>query len=51
MIKSKKDYKEYLKEDGAGFTRSLKDILFNDIRKFKKILRKLEYYNNCKNGY
>ena len=50
MIKSKTDYKKYLKADGIVFTRNIKTVLFDDIRKFKKQLRTLEYYNNCKKG-
>ena len=50
MIKSKKDYKRYLKieinnykDSYPNFTKEHKNII-----KFQKIYRKLEYYTNCK---
>ena len=50
MIKSKQDYKRYIKYEEENyknsypnFTKELKKIL-----KFQKLYRKLEYYTNCK---
>lgn len=50
MIQSKEDYKRYLEADGVYASRSLYNILFNDIRKFIMLLRKTEYCHNCKKG-
>lgn len=52
MIKSKEDYDFYIDADiiALCISRNLKNILFNDIWHFQKILRKLEYYLNCKNS-
>ncbi len=52
MIKSKEDYEFYLEADkiALGIKKDLKNILFNDVWRFEKILRKLEYYLNCKNS-
>lgn len=57
MIQSKKDYHDYLEKDKIALgikTHSLSakviNMLFpNFIWKFQKTMRKLEYYNNCKN--
>ena len=57
MINSKEDYIEYLESDkkALGLDNNLliskiKNYLFPDpIWKFQKLLRKLEYFNNCKN--
>ena len=57
MIDSKKDYIHYLKSDKEALrinsTKMLfktKSFLFPDpIWKFQKLLRKLEYFHNCKN--
>lgn len=58
MIKSKLDYLNYLKQDAkacgiknSSFSNKLISFLSpNQIWKFQKTLRKLEYYNNCKNN-
>lgn len=57
MITNKKEYKYYLKRDSIAlevnnnsFSHKLKNFLFpNPIWKFQKLMRKLEYYTNCKN--
>ncbi len=57
MIKSKLDYKNYLDQDqislGIASQKGLNGILSfispNPIWKFQKLMRKLEYYTNCKN--
>ena len=56
MIKSKKEYKEYLELDRIALgvkKRSLKNILLETLNpdyiyRFQKKLRKTEYYKNCK---
>jgi len=50
MILSKNDYKFYLKEDkrALGVTDSFRELLFNDVWKFQRCLRRLEYLTNCK---
>ncbi|MEK5382449.1 serine acetyltransferase [Niallia sp. FSL W8-0635] len=53
MIKNKSDYKKYLMADKKAlniksrFPRPIVD----DIWRFERILRKLEYYLNCKKGF
>jgi serine O-acetyltransferase len=57
MIRSKKDYLYYLKADSFGekgtvWTDRLLKFLFPDeIQKFKRLLRKAEYYKNVKKGF
>lgn len=51
MIKGKADYKEYLKLDKIALHRNRKKPRFNDIVwKYEILLRKCEYYKNCKKG-
>ena len=51
MIQNKKDYIEFLEADKVQLKRSTKKPKFNDyVWKFEIILRKCEYYNNCKRG-
>ncbi|MCM3630341.1 serine acetyltransferase [Paenibacillus glycanilyticus] len=53
MIKSRDDYIKYLEADKAALNikrRFMKPIV-DDIWRFQKILRKLEYYNNCKSRF
>ena len=52
MIKSKKEYEFYMEADriALNIERNLINILTNDIWSFEKILRKLEYFLNCKNS-
>lgn len=57
MINSKKAYKQFLKSDkealginNNNILLNIKDFFFpNYIWKFQKLLRKLEYFHNCKN--
>lgn len=51
MITSKKDYKDYIKEDlrKNHHHKGLRGLLGNDIVKFLKSLRYLEYVTNTKN--
>jgi len=51
MIKSKKDYLYYLEADRISLGRlkwGWKSYLFDDVWKFERLLRKVEYYKNCK---
>lgn len=52
MINSKKDYQEYIRADryALGFDKRLPKYGGGKYRiyKYQKLLRKLEYYNNCK---
>jgi serine O-acetyltransferase len=48
MIQSKSDYKFYLEADKIALNCTWKDSLFNKIWRFEKLLRKYEYYLNCK---
>ncbi|WP_225036345.1 serine O-acetyltransferase [Winogradskyella sp. SM1960] len=58
MIQSKLDYKNYLKQDKVALrlkslSLSAKFLYFfspNFIWEFQKLLRKVEYYENCKNS-
>lgn len=48
MIKNKKDLLHYLEKDKKALKvrGGLKDIFFNEIWIFQKLLRKTEYYHN-----
>lgn len=46
MIKSRDDYVAYRIQDGT-WKRDFKTFMFNDIERFKVILRKAEFYTNC----
>lgn len=50
MIKSYKDYLCYLEADrlSLGKEKNIKSFLFDDIWKFQRLMRKLEYLTNCK---
>ena len=51
MIQSKEDYRYYLEADRIALGRkkwNLKSALFDDVWKFERLLRKLEYYANCR---
>ena len=56
IIRSKSDYKPYLKADEIARCvpehglRRLRVLLFDDILKFQRLLRKAEYYTNCGNN-
>ncbi|MHA7842942.1 MAG: serine O-acetyltransferase [Winogradskyella sp.] len=57
MIKSKSDYIEYLNRDRIALevntnsmSSKIKNLFFpNPVWRFQKLMRKLEYYTNCKN--
>ena len=52
MIKNKKDYKYYLEADRFALKkdRKMPRLLGDEIWKFQRLLRKVEYYTNCKKG-
>lgn len=52
MIKSYQDYLEYLEADRIALRqkKTFKSLLFDDIWKFQRLLRKLEYQINCQPG-
>lgn len=56
MIQSKQDYRLYLEQDKkalyrehpGSFKQKISSILFDDIWNYEKLLRKTEYYANCR---
>jgi len=52
MIRSKNEYKHYLEADRLNLNcrKSLKNYFFNEIWKYQCLLRRAEYYQNCKNS-
>ena len=50
MIKSKKDYLAYLEADRINLRakKRLRTYLFHEIWRYQRLLRKVEYYTNCK---
>lgn len=51
MIKSKKEYKYYLEADRIALGKKRKELrYFDEIWVFQRLLRKVEYYKNCKNS-
>jgi len=50
MIGSHKDYLDFLEADRLSSYKnnSIKDLLFDDIWKFQRLMRKLEYLTNCR---
>ena len=53
MISSREEYHEYLKQDqlALGRQNDRKPRLFGDeIWKLERLLRRVEYYKNCKQG-
>ncbi len=53
MIKSKADYKKYIAEDkrALGISRNRPKAVIDSIWKFQILLRKCEYYINCRNDF
>jgi serine O-acetyltransferase len=51
MIKSYQDYLIYLEADriALGRKRTIKALLFDDVWKFQRLMRELEYLTNCRN--
>jgi serine O-acetyltransferase len=52
MIKSKQDYKYYLEADRIALGKKKKKpmLFFDEVWIFQRLLRKVEYYKNCKNS-
>lgn len=48
MIKSKADYKKYLQMDAFSCNVNIKRSFNNELFRYQKLMRKLEYYSNCK---
>ena len=48
MIESKSDYKRYLKMDAFSCNVNIKKSFNNELFRYQKLMRKLEYYSNCK---
>jgi len=50
MIESYNDYLVYLESDrvSLGRTKALRTLIFDDVWKFQRLLRKYEFLNNCK---
>jgi serine O-acetyltransferase len=50
MIKSYKDYLEYLEADRISLdrTKTLRSLLFDEVWRFQRLMRRLEYLTNCK---
>jgi len=50
MINSYEEYLEYLKADRISLnrTKTLKALLFDDVWRFQRLMRKLEYLTNCR---
>ena len=50
MIESRKEYLEYLRADAAAVApnATLKTWFFNDVWRFQRLMRRLEYYTNCR---
>ncbi len=51
MIKSKEDLLEYLEQDAKMLDRPTKQprLIHDDMWKYQILMRKCEYYTNCKN--
>lgn len=52
MIRSRQEYLAYLEADriNLGCKKRLTTYLFHDIWRYQRLLRKIEYYSNCKYG-
>ena len=50
MIKSKEDYYYYLEADkiALGITKKRPSLFLDEVWRFERLLRKVEYYKNCK---
>lgn len=48
MIERKSDYKRYLKMDAFSCNVNIKKSFNNELFRYQKLMRKLEYYSNCK---
>ena len=50
MINSYKEYKEYLEADRTSLARkrTVRTLLFDDVWRYQRLMRRLEYLTNCK---
>lgn len=48
MIESKKDLKEWLEYESLGFKKKFPDCLISEPFHYQQLLRKTEYYRNCR---
>ena len=50
MITSHEDYLKYIEADRISLSRNhrLTSLLFDDVWRFQRLMRKLEYFTNCK---
>ena len=53
MIDSYEEYLKYLEADriSLGRKKTIRSLLFDDIWRFQRLMRKLEYFTNCKKNY
>jgi serine O-acetyltransferase len=53
MIQSEKDFRFYLEADriALGITKKKPSFVSDEIWQFERLLRKVEYYNNCRNHF
>lgn len=48
MIQSKEELKEYIEYESHGFSNKFPDSIIGEPQNFQKLLRKTEYYRNCR---
>lgn len=48
MIQSKEELKEYIEYESHGFSNKFPDSIIGEPKNFQKLLRKTEYYRNCR---
>lgn len=48
MIQSKEELKEYIEYESHGFSNKFPDSVIGEPQNFQKLLRKTEYYRNCR---
>ena len=51
MIQSKKELKEYIAYESNGFSKKFPDGILSEPKNFQKLLRKTEYYRNCRKDF
>lgn len=51
MIESKKDLKEWLSYESRGFNLKFPDNLISEPFHYQRLLRKTEYYRNCRRDF
>ena len=48
MIQSKEELKEYIEYESHGYSNKIPDSIISEPQNFQKLLRKTEYYRNCR---